>query len=376
MKKTYWDIVKFNRPELIKLITVDVEYFKKNPPLSAKPDDRAGPNLDTYRNYHLLEYFNTKYGHLKHRISKEEFESLYHQVVNSEDYQNYIEPIIDEYFSLVNFAYSGKKVFFFSNNLCEHLLNTQLNVSSELLRLPFETTLFVFSSKTIIQEYKKLLNKDFIPENIPISVIITEKKSAYGKRELLFSIWQADENYNYAYVVRTLLIKDGYKLENTLKTNWKDHTNIQIESNFDKRLQTEGLDFFRIILNGILYLSSNKPDIIEKISPHTELYERYKSLKSGRKKSKILKKMNQFSELNYNLVGSKIGEILIQKPTNNKYSNDRHPTYKLKYKFLVRGHWRNQPFGEKNKERKLIFINPYYKGPDFASEINKQYSVR
>jgi hypothetical protein len=43
---------------------------------------------------------------------------------------------------------------------------------------------------------------------------------------------------------------------------------------------------------------------------------------------------------------------------------------------MVRGHWRRQPHGQENLERKLIWIRPYYKGPDLAAVINKPYLVK
>ncbi|MBF0554291.1 MAG: hypothetical protein HQK96_06970 [Nitrospirae bacterium] len=44
-------------------------------------------------------------------------------------------------------------------------------------------------------------------------------------------------------------------------------------------------------------------------------------------------------------------------------------------RFIVRGHWRNQLFGEKRTFHKHIWIKPYYKGPDFGEIINKPYKV-
>ena len=45
-------------------------------------------------------------------------------------------------------------------------------------------------------------------------------------------------------------------------------------------------------------------------------------------------------------------------------------------RFMVRGHWRQQPFGPGGQQRKLIWIKPFYKGPDIAQVINKPYVVK
>jgi hypothetical protein len=43
---------------------------------------------------------------------------------------------------------------------------------------------------------------------------------------------------------------------------------------------------------------------------------------------------------------------------------------------MVRGHWRRQSHGPESQDRKLIWIRPYYKGPDLAATINKPYLVK
>jgi hypothetical protein len=45
------------------------------------------------------------------------------------------------------------------------------------------------------------------------------------------------------------------------------------------------------------------------------------------------------------------------------------PTWTLKNRTLVRGHWRNQACGEERKERKLIPIAPHFRGPDLGAQI-------
>lgn len=48
------------------------------------------------------------------------------------------------------------------------------------------------------------------------------------------------------------------------------------------------------------------------------------------------------------------------------------------YQWVVSGHWRNQPFGPARLGRKLIYINPYVKGPDdkpLKPQADKLYVV-
>lgn len=51
--------------------------------------------------------------------------------------------------------------------------------------------------------------------------------------------------------------------------------------------------------------------------------------------------------------------------------------WSLTYKTLVRGHWRNQACGTGRQERKMIWIEPHTRGPDFADKIaTHTYDVR
>jgi hypothetical protein len=55
-----------------------------------------------------------------------------------------------EFSSVLNFALNGKRTFFFGENLSDHLANTELNVSADIIRLPFESCMFVFTSRAYI----------------------------------------------------------------------------------------------------------------------------------------------------------------------------------------------------------------------------------
>jgi len=57
------------------------------------------------------------------------------------------------------------------------------------------------------------------------------------------------------------------------------------------------------------------------------------------------------------------------------YENLETGKWKASYKFVVQGHWRNQAYGKGRLKRKIIFIEPFYKGPEFAETINNPHKV-
>lgn len=45
-------------------------------------------------------------------------------------------------------------------------------------------------------------------------------------------------------------------------------------------------------------------------------------------------------------------------------------------RWVVRGHWRNQPYGPGSSERKLIWVEPHWKGPaDAVAAVSRKYEV-
>lgn len=51
-----------------------------------------------------------------------------------------------------------------------------------------------------------------------------------------------------------------------------------------------------------------------------------------------------------------------------------HEKWKLEKRFIVRGHWKNQACGEDLSERKMIFVEPYWKGPADAPVLARVYT--
>jgi len=49
--------------------------------------------------------------------------------------------------------------------------------------------------------------------------------------------------------------------------------------------------------------------------------------------------------------------------------------YRMHARFMVRGHWRNQAFGKQHAERRLRWIEPFWKGPEMADGLARLYAV-
>lgn len=304
-----------------------------------------------------------------------------------------------EYHCLVNFALAGKKTFHFSDNLAEHLANTEINLKAALIQLPFPTCLFTFTSRAVINAMHNIrgdagrwaINAAGLDYSAPVSVFLTVHPAGAGLpgRKLLICAWHARlPDTSYLMLKRELYLGDDWTLEQALRTDWEtltpDDLGIGLRVNVDDdtiayqdddTFYNDGLAFYRIVLNAVLYLSSNQAELTAMESPRREIEARAKELASPPKRRKLLQTTGRYTALDYQEVGASVGPIVIQKGETDGSTGSAGGGKPL-VRFMVRGHWRRQPHGQESQERKLIWIRPYYKGSDIAATINKPYLVK
>jgi hypothetical protein len=276
--------------------------------------------------------------------------------------------LVYEYAAMLNFKAFGGKTFHFSENLVERLANTELNVAAEMVVPPFRSCLFVLDDDTSRNAlYAIHDNKAPAPTSEPISVFLTVQPRAEGGRTLTMMIWQADDKHSQMFLKRELLLADGTRVEDALRTDWaKILPPKQIEVD-EIRFYEDGLRFFRIIVNGILYLGSTSPDVSGEL--HAE--DRIPALKMGmtRKEKRHLEhKKATSTRLPYIEVGG------VVRPLGGRAGQSAAP--RIDVRLLVRGHWKNQAHGPGMTLRKLIHVEPYWRGPEMAELVDRPYLVK
>jgi hypothetical protein len=88
------------------------------------------------------------------------------------------------------------------------------------------------------------------------------------------------------------------------------------------------------------------------------LWQKLKKAK-GKKASRLQKQLDGCKQTRYYLLGKSIKIDRTALGTGRKGAKGT----KLTVQFRVAGHWRKQPHGPGRKERKLIWIDPFWKGP-------------
>lgn len=115
----------------------------------------------------------------------------------------------------------------------------------------------------------------------------------------------------------------------------------------------------RLILNLCLYIGAG----IEKLVPFKE--------KAFTKRQKRLAKQRTLYQL-----GTRVTlDSSMAKSAYDFAHKGVSPQWKISTRFTVRGHWKMQAYGPGRKERRRIFVEPYWKGPTMAEEVRRVYEV-
>ena len=76
----------------------------------------------------------------------------------------------------------------------------------------------------------------------------------------------------------------------------------------------------------------------------------------------------------------RVGRPVRLDPSIRKYAQEHvargEPLWTVNSRFIVRGHWRNQACGEGRREHKVIWVAPFWKGPeDGVQALERKYKV-
>ncbi len=388
---TYYDVLLRRDPRLFEYLRKDLADRAASEPFGSTDD--FSREFENYLHETLERFTN----HISDRltsagvVSAEEGQAALDQVMASNEVKLLMHAKHADYLAATNFELFGKKTFYVNDNLVQQLAHTSLEIEAEFLRLPFSSCLFVFTSPAVLRAFYAIDKHRQPPGtdmNMPVSVFATDHTVAEGGRKLMFACWHSGLRANHMHVKRELLIRPGWSMSKTLKTDWDE---IYAEQGRENELTTnelvfgrkgedrvfyeEGLTFFRILLNTILYLGSNEPSLLNHLSPHARHMAGVEGMKSTLKRRKRLKEIARESRLDFTEVGWNAPPIIVQKPGVSEEGTSEALSARH-VRFIVRGHWRNQPHGLNSSERRLVWIKPYYKGPEMAELINRPYVVR
>jgi hypothetical protein len=298
-----------------------------------------------------------------------------------------------EFHAALNWSLSGEKVFLCSDGLVDNLLLTELNVNADQIQVPFDSFALVFQSPEAMDAFH-VGDRQPSPHRGTVTVLATMLPPADGTsaRRLTMVVAHSDQTRTYRMDVRSLSLPDNWSVEQALQTDWdeilpgqkkdpsqglKFTTEGGLGATSDETFYTDEKLFYRLILNTILYLSSKDPEITKGQSGLKAELAHLDQIKTPAKRRKATERPGdrQESALDFILVGASVGRLqagegeAVAPPEGN-------PKGWINRRFIVRGHWRNQAFGPGRQDHRVMWIKPFYKGPDLAEMINRPFLVK
>jgi hypothetical protein len=309
-----------------------------------------------------------------------------------------------EFHSLVNFELSGSKTFRFADLLVEELAQTSSNVSAEYVHLPFSTCCFVIESRVAIEAFHQFMKRGgnqpvLISEeafDTPLTVFLHEivpREETLGHPGLLFNVSHGDAKHQWGMAKRQILLNPDWDVEKALHTDWeKIHEEAAVEAphvgmNFsldseeinaieDQAFYEDGLFFFRLLTNMILYVTSTDPDLLPREQDGPDRVTLAKM--SAKDRRTLVREAERMAGMAVIEAGARLTPLVVDpravadmasRPTSGKAGR-----YSVRFK--VRGGWRPRRVGPGRKEVKIVWVREHWKGPQMADLVNRHYEVR
>jgi len=275
---------------------------------------------------------------------------------------------VREFFSEYNFWLKGEKVYHVHPNLCQRFLASNIKaVPTELLRCPFDS-------------FKILLPDKVLPVNT------CDSKRIHIRHLFISDFYEPELNARQILIFHRTGEDIGYFQITIDKDQVHECVKCSVEKmrEFDeeaRKIDPRGRRFedqdqedlrviFEFVMKCILYITGAGADV-KWIDESIELKSQLNRVKSTGKRKKLERRLAKAKRMF--LVGH---TIVLSREEKMMYENVAKGLWSLSYRFIVQGHWRNQPYGPKNQNRKLIFIEPFWKGPAYSEVMNNPHLLK
>jgi hypothetical protein len=308
-----------------------------------------------------------------------------------------------EFHSLVNFELSGSKTFRFADLLVEELAQTSSNVKAEYVHLPFNSCCFVIESRVAIEAFHQFLTRDSdaaqaVTEEMyatPLTVFVHEiepRDATLGHPGLLFLAFHGDGKYQWGMAKRQVLLNPTWDVERALHTDWDkvheeagidaagiglsfSHAGHEAHGIDDQSFYEDGLFFFRLLINMILYVTSSDPDLLPREVGGGDAVSLARM--SSKERRTLRRETDRMAGLSVIETGSRLTALIVDPRAVEdvpRASSVRSGRYTVRFK--VRGGFRPRRVGPGRKEVKIVWVREHWKGPEMAELVNRHYEVR
>jgi len=265
---------------------------------------------------------------------------------------------------MVNYELHFRKTFWIDPSLSYMLGHTRLDLAGDMLKLPYSSFALVFNDRFTLEIAERMLSQ--IPDcpmggrKLEImSVYVTQILSGETKGlRIVFSFDAFIEQWPYLQV-RDLLIDPVARLDQILTSYFPDAEGKKMDPIITSELMRK---MVHVVINTILYTTS--ADVATETRTGPLIRRQQKGSDTGPADTEFLSSQ----EVIY--LPGKINISHVEKmQAVEKSESGRN----LMVKFMVRGHWRRA--NSKWKDQRPRWISPYWKGPDLATIIERQYRL-
>lgn len=275
-----------------------------------------------------------------------------------------------------NLAYlywlSGKKHFHIEDDLANKLVQTDIHkVNASLLKLPFPVVYF-----TVPEDLVRISFIDDAGES-PYHTVAQGAYVLEMKKDNKMHWWIAmffkvqstttgNSNHGEVSIGIRLPILDNENIFDSLNKVLNEYfpeNSVSVnaaEYYMNRNNKAIAEQFLILIVNTLLYLQSDKA-----ILEHVEDFTEQKSARNNKKAKKKRKRNKNLVKTSYIRIGKRITIDNKHKQVYKSFNYLKDEPKKRREfngQWIVRGHWRNQPYGEGLLKRKLIWIEPFIKG--------------
>lgn len=376
LPKAHFDFFREHRPQAYQFLARDLTRLRANEEL--RVEDILPPKSECAEDGYLQLYaeHTRRFPHLHPELASSHGAS-----------SRVLDHMLREYRFVLGYERYERTTYFMSEGLCDALAYTQMNLQCDDLRLPVECFAMVFANDTARSAYAAFAKHPMQKDSVLTVYVRDDNVAPVGFRRLLIMVVESSPNGDMlSSVGRQLALRSDWDLERALRTDW-DKAGVHDPSNAVSGIASlarnedgsyslndeshieaffeEGLLFFRMIVNGIMYIVSRDAELV----PHTdgEIPEVPSGVdgRQGRARS-------------YQEVGPSVEAMPVVLDTKSRVpetvAEHRHRRA-VAVHFLVPGFYRrppNSPLGAK----KTVWVRPHMRGPDMADLIHRPYIVK
>ena len=252
------------------------------------------------------------------------------------------------YHLVLNLQLGGGHIFRIAAPLVERLQETDIDVPASELKLPFPSLMLVWDDDVSFAAFHEGRPFGKIAPKGALSTVLVDIPAADGERLLVATAHHHGRRLN-GLIHRSMRYGEG-TLKSMLTTSWPGDPVPAAGS--------PGQAFHRLVLNTLLYISSPNARVGPKARPFGRPAPLVKSQHAHR------------------VVGDGLAPFRRSLSGQHDGSSVAMPGRQLASRHIVRGHWKLQSFGQQRASRRLLWVEPYVRGPQLSELLNRPRLVR